>query len=56
MVGTRSQLENLSKEKLTDEVLNLENFKNGINSKFSELNTVINFQAKYEIVNSDLSI
>ena len=34
MVRTRSQLENLSKDKLVDEVLSLKNFKNDINVKF----------------------
>ena len=38
MVQTRSQLENLSKDEVIDEVLSLENFKNDINTKFSELN------------------
>ena len=57
MVRTRSQLENLSKDELTDEVLSLENFKNDINVKFSELNDRFNdFEAKYEMVNSNLSI
>ena len=42
MVGTRSQLENLSKDELIDEVLSLENFKNDINVKFSELNDRFN--------------
>ena len=57
MVRTRSHLENLSKDELIDEVLSLENFKNDINTKFSELNDRFNnFQAKYEIVNSNLSI
>ena len=57
MVRTRSQLENLAKEELIDEVLSLESFKNDINAKFSELNDCFNnFQAKYEIVNSNLSI
>ena len=56
MVRT-SQLENLSKDELFDEVLSLENFKNGINVKFSELNDRFNdFEAKYEMVNSNLSI
>ena len=56
MVQTRSQLENLSKDELIDEPLSLENFKNDINAKFSELNNHFNdFQAKYEIVNSNLS-
>ena len=49
MVRTRTQLENLSKDELTDEVLILENFKNDINVKFSELNDRFNdFQAKYQ--------
>ena len=48
MVRTRSQLENLSKDELIDAVLSLENFKNYINTKFSE--------SKYEIVTSNLSI
>ena len=57
MVRTRSQLENLSKDELIDEVLSLENFKNDINTKFSELNDCFNnFQEKYEMVNSNLSI
>ena len=57
MVRTRSQLENLSKDELIDEVLSLENFKNDINAKFSELNYRFNdSQAKYEMVNSNLSI
>ena len=57
MVRTRSQLENLSKDELIDEVLSLENFKNDINVKFSELNDRFNdFQAKYEMINSNLSI
>ena len=57
MVRTRSQLENLSKDELIDEVLSLENFKNDINVKFSELNDRFNnFEVKYEMVNSNLSI
>ena len=57
MVRTRSQLENLSKHELIDEVLSLQNFKNDINMKFSELNHHFNdFESKYEIVNSNLSI
>ena len=57
MVQTRSQLENLSKDELVDEVLSLENFKNDINVKFSKLDDCFNdFQAKYEMVNSNLSI
>ena len=57
MVRTRSQLENLSKDELIDKVLSLENFKNDINTKFSELNDPFNdFQEKYEMVDSNLSI
>ena len=53
----KNQLENLSKDELIDEVLSLENFKNDINAKFSELNDCFNdFQTKYEMVNSNLSI
>ena len=48
---------NLSKDELIDEVLSLENFKNDINMKFSELNDRFNnFESKYEMVNSNLSI
>ena len=48
MVRTRSQLENMSKDELIDEVLSLENFKNDINVKFSELNDFFNnFEGKY---------
>ena len=55
MVQTRSQLENLSKDELIDEVLSLEHFKNDINMKFSELNDRFNnFESKYEMVNSNL--
>ena len=57
MVRTRSQLENLSKDELIDEVLSLENFKNDINMKFFEPNDRFNdFEAKYEMVNSNLLI
>ena len=57
MVQTRSRLENLLKDELIDEVLSLENFKNDINVKFSKLNDRFNdFEAKYEMVNSNLSI
>ena len=57
MVRTGSQLENLSKDELIDEVLGLENFKNDINVKFFELNDRFNdFEAKYKMVNSNLSI
>ena len=51
MVRTRSQLENLSNDGLIDSVLSLENFKNYINVKFSELNDRFNdFEVKYEMV------
>ena len=57
MIRTRSQLENLSKNELIDEVLSLENFQNDINVKFSELNDHFNdFEAKYEMINSNMSI
>ena len=57
MIRTRSQLENLSKDELIDEVLSLENFKNDINVKFSQLNDHFNdFEAKYEMINSNMSI
>ena len=50
MLQTRSQLENLSKDKLIDDVLSLKNFKNGVNAKFSVLNDRFNnFQAKLSI-------
>ena len=57
MVRTRSQLENLSKYELNDEVLRFENFKNNVNSKLSQLNDRLNdFEAKHQIVNSNFSI
>ena len=57
MVQTRSQLENLSKDELIDEILSPENFKNYINVKFSKLNDCFNnFEAKYKMVNSNLLI
>ena len=50
-------MEILSKDELINEVLSLENFKNDINVKFSELNDHFNdFEAKYEMFNSNLSI
>ena len=56
MVQTRSQLENLSKDKSIYEVLSLENVKNDIDLKFSELSDRFNdFEAKYEMANSNLS-
>ena len=55
MAQTRSQLENLSKDELIDEVLSLENFKNDINVKFSKLNDCFNdFEAKCKMVNCNL--
>ena len=57
MVQTRSQFENMSKDEFIYEVLSLENFKNDVNVKFSELNDCFNnFEAKYEMVNSNLLI
>ena len=50
-------IKNGTNKKSIDEVLSLENFKNDINVKFSELNDRFNdFQAKYEMINSNLSI
>ena len=50
-------MENLSTDELVDEVLSLEYFKNGINVRFSQLNNRFNdFEVKYEMVNSNLSI
>ena len=47
----------MSNDELIGEVFSLENFKNDINAKLSELNDRYNdFQAKYEMVNSNLSI
>ena len=57
MLRTRSQLENLSKDEVIDEVLSLENFSNDLNVKFPELNDRFNdIKAKYEMVNSNLLI
>lgn len=57
MVRKRSQLENMSKNKLTDEVLDLASFKNDINLKFLVLSDRFNdFDVKYEMVYSNLSI
>ena len=38
MVRTKNQLENMSKKKLIDEVLDFESFKNDINSKYLVFN------------------
>ena len=47
----------MSKDELIDQVLSLENFKNDINMKFSELNDRFNnIESKYEMVNSNLLI
>ena len=57
MVQTRSQLKNLSKDELIDKVLSLENFKNDINAKISQLNDHFNnFQEKYEMITCNLLI
>ena len=57
MARTRSLLKNLSKRELIDKILSLENVKNDINSKSLELNDCFNnFEAKYEMVNSNLLI
>ena len=57
MVRTTSQLENLSTDELVDKVLSLEYFKNGINVRFPQLSNRFNdFEVKYEMVNSNLSI
>ena len=57
MVWTKIQLENMSKYEPIYKVLSLENFKNDINSKLLDLNDCfINFDAKYKMVNSNLSI
>ena len=51
MVQTRSELENLSKDELIDEVLSLEKFKSDIKMKFFELNDRCNeFEAKFKLV------
>ena len=50
-------MENLSKDELIDKDLSIENFKNDINMKFSDLNDRFNnFESKYEMVNSNLLI
>ena len=47
----------MSEDELIDEVFSLEDFKNDINSKFSGLIDRFNdFEAKYEMLNSNLSI
>ena len=55
MLRTRSQLKNLSRDKLINELFSFGNLKNDINAKFSELNDGFNdFQAKYQMVKSSL--
>ena len=57
MLRTRSQLKNLSRDKLINELFSFGNLKNDINAKFSELNDGFNdFQAKYQMVKSSLWI
>ena len=57
ILRTRSQLKNLSKDKLINELFSFWNLKNDINAKFSELNDGFNdFQAKYQMVKSSLWI
>lgn len=57
MVGTKFYLENMSNDKLIDEVVCLENFKSDINSKFLELSDCFNdFDSTHKMVNSNLSI
>ena len=57
ILRTRSQLKNLSKDKLINELFSFGNLKNDINAKFSELNDGFNdFQAKYQMVKSSLWI
>ena len=53
MVQTRSQLENLSKEKLIDELITVDD----ISSKLSDLSNRFNdFQRRFEVVSFDLAI
>ena len=48
MVQRRRRSENMSKDELIDKILNLKNFKNDLNSKFSVLNYCFNnSEAKY---------
>ena len=53
MVRARSQLENLSKEELTDELISVED----IYSKVSDLTSCFgDFVRRYEILNSELTV
>ena len=53
MVRTRSQLENLSKEELIDELISVED----ISSKLSDLTSRFdNFLRRYEILDSELTV
>ena len=57
IVQARNQLENLSKDQPIDKDQSLENFKNEINSKFSELNDRFSdFDTTYEMGNSNLLV
>ena len=53
MVQTKSQLENLSKEELIDELISMEH----ISSKLSDLTSRFNdFLRRYEVLSSELTI
>ena len=53
MVRTRSQLENLSKEELIDELISVED----ISSKLSDLTSRFDdFLRRYEILSSELTV
>ena len=53
MVRTRSQLENVSKEELIEELISVE----GISSKLSDLTSYFDdFLRQYEILNSELTV
>ena len=53
MVRTRSQLENLSKEELIDELISVED----TSSKLSDLTSLFDdFLRQYEILNSKLTV
>ena len=53
MVRTRSQLENVSKEELTDQLISVED----ISSKLSDLTSRFDdFLGRYEILSSELTV
>ena len=53
MVRTRSQLENVSKEELIEELISVED----ISSKLSDLTSCFDdFLRRYEILNSELTV